>query len=370
MALLSLLAGVLVCLVSGAPPQAVAPEPGQLRWVRGIVSAASPTSVTLRLRDGDLTLSSESDARLVIGERVEAHYTDRKGERRAVLFLDPGTSGTLSKRPGRSYRGTVDRMRRSTLSLRVEGRRRDVTLDSRTTLSTAGGRALASGRSDVAAALSDGEPLLVIYDEQSDDMMAGDVLIPGTARLAREIRRIGVPASEGAGVPPQSAAPGPGHLRWVRGVVAAASPTSVTLTLRESSLTLVVDPRTAVTGALTAGDRVDAHYTDIKGELKAILILDSNWLAGTLSSRPGQSYRGTVDRMSRSTLLLRVETQNRDVHVDSRTVLFSADGRALATGRGEVAAQLTAGEPLLVIFDQVADDVLTTRRAREIRKLR
>ncbi len=190
MALLSLLAGVLLCVVPGARPQAVAPEPGQLRWVRGIVTAASPTSVTLRLRDRDLTLSNEAGTAVVVGGRVEAHYTDRKGERRAVLFLDTGTSGTLSKRPGRSYRGTVDRMRRGTLSLRVEGKRRNVTLDSRTTLSTTDGRALASGRRDVAAVLTDGEPLLVVYIEQSDDMMIGDVMIPGTTLVAREIRKL------------------------------------------------------------------------------------------------------------------------------------------------------------------------------------
>ncbi|MDQ3169678.1 MAG: hypothetical protein M3Q55_06040 [Acidobacteriota bacterium] len=190
MALWSLLAGVLVCLVPGPQPQAAASDPGQLRWVLGTITATAPTSVTLRLRDRYLTLLSERDARLVIGERIEAHYTDRKGERRAVLFVDAGTSGPVSKRPGRSYRGTVDRMRRSTLSLRVDGKRRDIALDSRTTLTTADGRTLASGWRDVAAALTSGEMLLVIYEEHSDDMMAGDVMIPGTTLKARQIRML------------------------------------------------------------------------------------------------------------------------------------------------------------------------------------
>lgn len=121
---------------------------------------------------------------------MEVHYTDRRRERRAVLILDPGREGTVSGRPGRSFRGTVDRMRRSTLSLRVEGRRRDVTLGSRTTLLAADGHAVASGRKDVEAALAGGDPVLVIYVEQSDDMMVGDVLVPGSTKHAREIRKL------------------------------------------------------------------------------------------------------------------------------------------------------------------------------------
>lgn len=40
------------------------------------------------------------------------------------------------------------------------------------------------------AALTAGEPLLVSYEEQSDEMMMGDVLVPDTTRKAREIGRL------------------------------------------------------------------------------------------------------------------------------------------------------------------------------------
>lgn len=146
--------------------------------------------MTLQLRDDTLTIDLDPGMAPAVGARLEMHYSDRRSQRRAVLILDAGVSGTLSRRPGRSFRGTVDRLRRGTVSLRVEGRRRDVALDSRTTLLAVDGRALASGRADVGAALTDGEPLLVVYVEQNDDMMVGDVLVPGSTRKAREIRRL------------------------------------------------------------------------------------------------------------------------------------------------------------------------------------
>lgn len=190
MSLRSLIVCVLLLAAPGLYSQEASLDPGQLRWVRGTVTSVSPASMTLQLRGDPLTIALDGVAPPAEGTRVEVHYTDRRRERRAVLIFGAGVSGTISRRPGRSLRGSVDRLRRSTLSLHVEGRRRDVSLDSRTTLLTIDGRALASGRSDVAAALAGGEPLLVIYEEQSDDMMVGDVLVPGSTRKAREIRRL------------------------------------------------------------------------------------------------------------------------------------------------------------------------------------
>jgi hypothetical protein len=366
----SLIVCSLFLAASSLHPQGASPDPGQLRWIRGTVTSVSPSSMTLQLRDDTLTLDLEPGMAPPVGARLEVHYSDRRGQRRAVLILDAGVAGTLSRRPWRSFRGTVDRLRRGTVSLRVEGRRRDVGLDSRTTLLAVDGRALASGRADVAAALTDGEPLLVIYVEQSDDMMVGDVLVPGSTRKAREIRRLSGAPALGATLQPEGAATDPGHLHWVRGVVTASAPESVTLSLRGGSLTLAVNPDTTARRPLAAGAHVDAHFVEQKEARRAVMLIDSNWLAGALSSRPGRSYRGTIDRVSGSTLWLRVDGSGRDVHLDSHTVLFDAAGRALATGRAGITAHLSAGEPLLVSFDDVADDVLTSRRAREIRKLR
>lgn len=366
MTLRSLIVCGLFLAASGLYPQGASLDPGQLRWVRGIVTTASSASMTLQLRDDTLTIDLESGMAPAVGERVEVHYTSRRRERRAVLILDAGNSDTLSWRPGRSFRGTLDRQGRGTLSLRVEDRRRDVALDSRTTLMATDGRALARGRGDVGAALAVGEPLLVIYAEQSDDMM----LMKGSTRKAREIRRLSGAPSPRPALRPDEPVTAPGQLHWVRGVVRETAAEAVTLALRDTTLTLGVDAATAASRPLVAGARVDAHYVERKDDRRAVIVIDSNWLAGAPSSRPGRSYRGTVDRMGGSTLWLTVDARPRDVHVDAGTVVFDAAGHALATGRAGIAARLTPGEPLLVSFEDVADDVLTSRRALEIRKLR
>jgi hypothetical protein len=211
MALPSLFVGLLV-LAGGLWQQAqpaVAPIPGNLRWVRGIVTAVSPDSLTLKLRENTLTLTIDPTTEVIraspadratrapvdpltVGSLIEAHYTDLKAIRRAVLIVGgvPGGSAASSKRPGRSYRGLVKETKRGTLSMRVETRTRSVKLDSRTKLTDTDGRPLAIGWKAIASQLWTGEEVLVTYDEQSDDMQVNDMTIFSSSQRALEIRKL------------------------------------------------------------------------------------------------------------------------------------------------------------------------------------
>jgi hypothetical protein len=169
----------LTLLTTGLLQQPAA-APGQLRWVRGVVSVASPGSIVVNFRDRSVTLSIDASTRMLTtpaaGAVVEAHYTEDKPGFRAALIVE-ALSPDVSKRPGRSYRGTVTRVRRSTLSLRVDGKNRSVQLESREL-------------KELANQLAAGEEVLVAYDEQSDDIPAGDITISGTKHVARDIRRL------------------------------------------------------------------------------------------------------------------------------------------------------------------------------------
>jgi hypothetical protein len=192
---MSLLPLVLASLIAtGLWHQPQTEAPGKLRWVRGTVTSVTASSLTLKLRDSSVTLAIDaattpSTAALSAGSTIEAHFTDRKGDRRAVLLLTAST-GQLSKRFGQSYRGIVERTKRGTLSLRVEGRKRGVSLDKVTKLFASDGTALGSGSKEVSAQLKAGEMVLVTYDEVSSDIPAGDIVIPSSSERALEIRRL------------------------------------------------------------------------------------------------------------------------------------------------------------------------------------
>lgn len=91
-----------------------APISGRLRWVRGGVTAVSGSALTLRLRNKLLMISLDAAAPPAVGAIVEAHYTDKRCDRRAVLIFPAGRSAAPSKRPGTSYCGIVKRINRST----------------------------------------------------------------------------------------------------------------------------------------------------------------------------------------------------------------------------------------------------------------
>jgi hypothetical protein len=93
---------LLVAVLSQAPAPAPAASPDlhYLRWVRATVIALGPEAITLKLRDREITLQRDAATEIVaadpaavvaIGATVEAHYTDRKNVRRAILLIaDPG----------------------------------------------------------------------------------------------------------------------------------------------------------------------------------------------------------------------------------------------------------------------------------------
>lgn len=206
MAFMALVVGVFV-LASGhlpPPPSVVAQPSGHLRWVRGTVTDASSGSLTVQLRDKTLTLTTDRETRLVrpaangsatqpgVGSLIEVHYVDRKPSPRAVLILDGiPVAAPVSKRPGRSYRGVISRVKRSSVSIKVDARTRGVKMDSHTRLTGVDGGSLAVGWKAVAGQLSAGEDVLVVYDEQSDDINTGDLIIPGSYQRAVEIRKLG-----------------------------------------------------------------------------------------------------------------------------------------------------------------------------------
>lgn len=203
MTFVSLFVGVVV-FSSGLlqTPPAVLAESGQLRWVRGTVTETSSTSLTVQLRDKAVSLVLDSDSKVVpafggdatlrvqAGARVEVHYLDKKPAR-AVLILDGIAADlTASKRPGRSYRGVISRIKRSAVSVRIATRTRGVTMEKNTKLVDVDGRSLAIGGKAISGQLAIGDPVLVTYDEQSDDVFSGDVYIPGSHQRALEIRRL------------------------------------------------------------------------------------------------------------------------------------------------------------------------------------
>jgi hypothetical protein len=175
--------------------------------VRGSVTAVSPDALTLQLRNKSLTLTldpatqvfgtgraaaSISSSLPAVGSVVEAHYVEHRHVRRAAMIYEQGAGGAteLSKRPGTSYRGVANGVKRSTLAVRVNSKSRGVQLDGKTRLIGSDGRALAVGRKPIGVLLSPGEEVVVTYANDNADMIAGDVMIFGSTQRALEIRKL------------------------------------------------------------------------------------------------------------------------------------------------------------------------------------
>ena len=164
---------------------------GSLRWVRARVTAASPLLLTLQLREAEIQVQRGAlppDA-AAVGSTIELHYVDSKGVKRAVFAFPAPDPGELSKRPGRSLHGVLTRVRKTSLQIDAGGSRKSLDVESRAVVVDAGDTR--TGRAAVIAALTAGDEVLVKYAEQSSDIPAGDVLIPGTDLKALEVRRLG-----------------------------------------------------------------------------------------------------------------------------------------------------------------------------------
>jgi len=182
--LVTLGCAILMASASAASAPAATPVTGDFRWVVGVVIAASPTSLSLRLRDRVLTLIVDSSTdvirarpaltsvpasapvgSLAVGTLVRAHYLDRQGKRAVVIVVDDATSEPLSRsnRAGTSLRGELKHVRSRAVSVRVDHKSRDIILDDHTTLFDRDGHALATGTKAIAAVLPAGVDLLVTW---------------------------------------------------------------------------------------------------------------------------------------------------------------------------------------------------------------
>jgi len=160
-------------------PAPAASDLRNLRWVRAAVSASSPESLTLKLRDREITLRRDAatdvvgSVPLVAGAIVEAHFLERKGVRRAMLLIaDPGP-GELSKKPKTSLRGTMIRFKRSTLLVRIGEKTRGLTVEKRSRLLDRDGHVLATGKDAIAKLLVLDQDLLVKYETSSGIIVEG-----------------------------------------------------------------------------------------------------------------------------------------------------------------------------------------------------
>jgi hypothetical protein len=188
---LSPAAVVLTAFLLPTASTAAPADSGRLRWVRGVVTATSADSLTLKLRDKEFTIGL--DAAFTpppVGRLVEAHYSDARNVRTAVLIFEADSSAALSKRPGTSYRGIVQRIKRGTVSLTANTKSHGVSIDRQTRLVGADGRAVANGAKAITAALPPGEDVLIKYEDDSAMTTVGDVLMFSGSDKALEIRKL------------------------------------------------------------------------------------------------------------------------------------------------------------------------------------
>jgi hypothetical protein len=165
-----------------------------------------------------------------------------------------------------------------------------------------------------------------------------------------------------------------GELRWVRGTVASVNPDALTLTLRNSDLTIARD---ATSRPPAIGTVVEAHYLDKRGTRRAVLVFEMD-SSTELSKRPGHSYRGVVKRIKWRNVALRADAKSHGVNLVKKTRLVDISGRALASGPKEIAGLLPVGEDVIVKYEDDGGTIMVgdamvpsgTERALEIRRLR
>ena len=168
---------------------------GQLRWVRGVVISLSPDTAVLQLRSENITVALDPSMApsLRLNGLAEVHYTEKNDIRHAVLAFTDAAAGQqqLSKRPGRSYRGVITRVKRGAVNLQVANKSRELGLEKRTRLIDAQGSEIALGSKAILPLLATGQPVLVKYEDDSTLIAVGDVSFLDSSEDAVEIRRLG-----------------------------------------------------------------------------------------------------------------------------------------------------------------------------------
>jgi len=178
------------------PPAPASPDLRDLRWVRASVIALGPEAITLKLRDSEITLVRDAATEIVaadpatavaIGATVEAHYLDRKGDRRAIVLIEDPGPGDASKRPQMSVRGTTPRLKWGALSVTSGGKtRRGLSFEKKSRLIDREGRLLATGKDAILKTLAQDADLLVKY-QQSGGLVVEGVDLGGNDNIV-EIR--------------------------------------------------------------------------------------------------------------------------------------------------------------------------------------
>lgn len=160
------LAGSALSATQSTPNPVIASE---LRWVRGVVISLSPETAVLQLRSDNITFAINPSiaSRLRLNGLAEMHYTEKNDVRHVVLAFADASVGAqqLSKRPGRSYRGVIKRLKRSAVDLQVANKTKELALEKRTRLTDVQGTEIAVGSKAIQALLAAGESVLVKYDQ-------------------------------------------------------------------------------------------------------------------------------------------------------------------------------------------------------------
>ena len=194
----ALASAVLFAIVSLAQPSAPAsPDLSYLRWVRGSVIALGPEAITLRLRDREITLqrdatteivAAEPAAAVAIGAKVEAHYTDRKNIRRAILLIADSGPGEASKRWGTSVRGSMSRVKWGALQITGGGKTRgSLAFEKKSRLVDRDGNLLATGRDAIVKLLAQNADVLVKYNNEGGGPVGDGADLGGSDNI-KEIR--------------------------------------------------------------------------------------------------------------------------------------------------------------------------------------
>jgi hypothetical protein len=163
----------------------------ELRWVRGEVISNASGALLLQMR-GDKRMSISCDERCAAaapGAIVELHYVDRGHVLRGELLFADRAAGDLSKRPGRSVRGTVLRTKSASVQLQVGNKQRTYNVEKSTAL-IEDSQPAAIGRAPVLGRLNAGEVILLKYEEHDSSMTVGEVFLPGSELRAVEVRRL------------------------------------------------------------------------------------------------------------------------------------------------------------------------------------
>jgi hypothetical protein len=158
--------------------------------VHARVVSSTDCAVLVRLRGAELTIlrGDLPAGQLVAGSVVEVHYRDGKAGRYGTYLFAVPPDTALSKRPGRSFHAVITRVKKGSLQIEAGGKKQSLDVEKRATVVDAAGTRV--GRTAVLASVSAGDEVLVKYAEQSSDIIAGDVVIPGTDLKVLEVRRL------------------------------------------------------------------------------------------------------------------------------------------------------------------------------------